>query len=50
MKISRIMYVTKTLMELCAVTQKIKTKNTFADIDLNALAVKTSCKSLKKFI
>ena len=44
------MYVTKTLMELCAVRQKIKTKNTFADIDLNPLAVKTSCKNLKKFI
>ena len=43
------MSISKTLTDLCAIRQKIKTKNTFIDIVYNVLVVKKSCKSIKEF-
>ena len=45
--ISRIISISKISRDLCAIRQKIKTKNTFADIVYNALVVKISCKNIK---
>ena len=39
MKISHIMSVSKILTDLCVIRQKIRIKNTFADIVYNVLAV-----------
>ena len=40
MKISRIMSVSKILINLCAIRQKIRTKDNFSDIVYNFLVVK----------
>ena len=50
MKIGCIMSTSKILTGLCAIEQKIKIKNTFADIVYNVTAVKNSCKDIKKFV
>ena len=41
---------TKVLAGLYAIRQKIRIKNTFADIVYNGLVVEKSCKNIKKFI
>ena len=46
MKISRIMSISKILIDLCAIRPKIKIKNTFADIVYNVLVVKMSWKNM----
>ena len=48
MKISRIMHISKILIGLCAIRQKIRIKTTFADIVYSILIVKKSCKIMKK--
>ena len=48
MKISRIMYISKILIGLCAIRQKIRIKTTFADIVYSILIVKKSSKIMKK--
>ena len=50
MKISRIMSISKILTDSCAIRQKIRIKNTFADIGYNVLVVKKSYKNIKKFV
>ena len=40
MKISSIMSISKVLTDLCVIRQKIKIKNTFADVVYNVLVVK----------
>ena len=40
MKISSIMSILKVLTNLCVIRQKIKIKNTFADVVYNVLVVK----------
>ena len=40
MKISSIMSISKVLTNLCVIRQKIKIKNTFADVVYNVLVVK----------
>ena len=42
MKISRIMYISKILIDLCSIRQKIRIKNTLADIAYNVLVVTKS--------
>ena len=44
------MSVSKVLIDLCAIRQKIIIKSTFADIAYNALLVKKSFKNIKKFV
>ena len=44
------MSISKILIDLCAISQKIRIKNTFADIVYNVLVVKKSCKNIKKFV
>ena len=48
MKISRIMSISKILTDSCAIRQKIRIKNTFADIGYNVLVVRKSYKNIKK--
>ena len=48
MKISRIMHISKILIGLCAIRQKIRIKTTFADIVYSILIVKKSSKIMKK--
>ena len=50
MKVSPIMSILKTLIDLCVIRQKIRIKITFADIVCNVLVVKKSYKNKKKFI
>ena len=50
MKISRIMSISKILVDLCVTRQKIRIKNTFADVAYNALEVKKSYKNIKRFV
>ena len=46
---SRIMSISRILIDLCATRQKIQIKNTFADIVYYFLVVKKSCKNKKVF-
>ena len=48
MKISLIMCISKILTDLCAIKQKIKIKNIFANLAYNFLVVKNFCKNTKK--
>ena len=48
MKISRIIHISKILIGLCAIRQKIRIKTTFADIVYSILIVKKSSKIMKK--
>ena len=48
-KISRTMSILKILADLCVTRQKIRIKNTFADIVYKVLVVKKSCKNIKFF-
>ena len=50
MKISHIMSISKILTDLCSIRQKIKIKNTFADIVYNVLAVEKFCKNIRKLV
>ena len=48
MKINHTMCMLKILPDLCAVKQKLKIKNIFANFVYNVLVVKHSCKNTKK--
>ena len=50
MKMRRIMSISKILVDLCVIRQKIRIKNNFADVAYNALEVKTSYKNIKRFV
>ena len=43
MKISCIMSISEILIDICAMRQKIRIKNTFADILYNVIVAKKSC-------
>ena len=49
MKISRIMSISKILIDLCAMRQIIRIGNTFAYIDYNVLVVKSLARTQKSF-
>ena len=50
MEISGIMATSRNLINLCAIRQKIRIKNTFAYIVYNFLVAKQSWKNIKKFV
>ena len=49
MRISRPMSISRILRDLCVIRQKIRVKNTFADIVYNVLVMKKSWKNTKRF-
>ena len=49
MKTNRIMSISKIFIDLRAIRQKIKIKNTFPDIVYNFLVVQEPCKNIKTF-
>ena len=50
MKINRTMSISNILRNLCSIRQKIKIKNTFADIVYDFLAVKKFRKNIERYV
>ena len=50
MEVGHIMSISRILMDLCAIRQKIRIKNSFYRYCLQCFSSEKSCKNIKKFV